>query len=270
MRLSCALPRAWRRLAKSSLTCGRALMTFLLFVPRCHKEEWIRKCACPFPRVDLHNVDCVWGAFTVEQLVELAHLVMQLLWSSTDEFGFVLVVCPARVHCLVRPFLYTFAVLDPCRSCELHHRKPVVVSSQSPRQLQPLSLPDRDTTLHHPVHHCTWVRDVEDARVLLRTCASPLLDVLSTTLPTSCRIRQYSVAATPFFSEEEVSRDRLSIVSVCKQRHSITEIRHGVRYTSLRGLGHRVPEPIRHLMRSARAFSPSVGWILEASASRWM
>ena len=78
-----------------------------------------------FPCVDLHNVDCVWGAFTVEQLVELAHLVLQPLWSSTDEFSSVLFVCRVRVHCLVRPFLYEFAVLDPCRSCELHHRKAV-------------------------------------------------------------------------------------------------------------------------------------------------
>ena len=93
-----------------------------------------------FPRVDLHDVDCVWGAFTVEQLVELDHLVLQPLWSSTDEFSSVLSVCRVRVHCLVRPFLYKFAVLDPCRSCELHHRKPVVMSSQSLRQLQPLSL----------------------------------------------------------------------------------------------------------------------------------
>ena len=132
-------------------------MTFLLFVPRCHREDRIRKCACP-------SLVSICTAFTVEQLVELAHLVLQPLWSSTDEFSSVLFVCRVRVHCLVRPFLYKFAVLDPCRSCELHHRKPVVKSSQSPRQLQPLSLPDRDTTLHHPVQQYTWDRDVVAAR----------------------------------------------------------------------------------------------------------
>ena len=54
------------------------------------------------------------------------------------------------------------------------------MSSQSPRQLQPLSLPDRDTTLHQPVEYCTWDRDVVAAREIPSAAgerASPPLDV---------------------------------------------------------------------------------------------